>query len=102
MGAYPGKKASCTIAARTMMDVELPGRDLGEFRVRELICVGGHGVVYRGEQRKLGRDAILKVLFAKPENPDGVERFWREARLASKLEHPFAAHVYEFGVEDDG
>jgi serine/threonine protein kinase len=85
-----------------MTDLELFGRNLGEFLVRERIGVGGHGVVYRCEQRELGRDAVVKVLRSRPGNSAGPERFVREARLASQLEHPFSAHVYAFGAEDDG
>jgi serine/threonine-protein kinase len=75
---------------------------LGGFLVRGRIGVGGYGVVYRCEQRELGRDAVVKVLRARPGDPVGMERFVREARLAAQLDHPFAAHVYGFGVEDDG
>jgi len=85
-----------------MSHLELFGRVLGEFLVRERIGVGGHGVVYRCEQRELGRDVVVKVLLAKPGDWARQERFMREARLAAQLDHPFAAHVYGFGVEDDG
>src|SRR5690349_9538654 len=85
-----------------MTDLELFDRNLGAFLVRERIGVGGHGVVYRCEQRDLGRDAVIKVLRSRPGHHAGTERFVREARLASQLQHPFSAHVYAFGVEDDG
>ena len=85
-----------------MTGLELFGRNLGEFLVRERIGVGGHGVVYRCEQRDLGRDVVIKVLRSRPGDSDRTERFVREARLASQLEHPFSAHVYAFGVEDNG
>ncbi|HWO18391.1 MAG TPA: hypothetical protein VNO30_06430, partial [Kofleriaceae bacterium] len=49
-----------------MTHLELFGRVLGEFLVRERIGVGGHGIVYRCEQRELGRDVVVKVLLAKP------------------------------------
>jgi serine/threonine protein kinase len=75
---------------------------LGGFQVREPIDGDGHGVVYRSEQRELGRDAVIKVLRAKPGDYAGQLRFGREALLASQFEHPFSAHVYAFGVEDDG
>jgi hypothetical protein len=58
--------------------------------------------VYRCKQRKLGRDAVVKVLRARPGGYARTKRFVREARLTSQLEHPFSAHVYAFGVEDDG
>jgi serine/threonine protein kinase len=85
-----------------MANLELSGRILGGFLVREPIGVGGQGVVYRCEQRELGRDAAIKVLLAKPGDHADAERFQRSAQLTAQLEHPFAAHVYAFGVEDDG
>ena len=81
----------------------LTGRTLGDFTVQHKIGEGGHGVVYRAEQRTLGREAVVKVLHARyGASPDVVQRFLREAQLASRLDHPYAAHVYSFGVEDDG
>ncbi len=85
-----------------MRDLELSGRILGQFRVRERIAVGGYGVVYRCEQRELGRDVVVKVLHARTGDHVGTERFEREARLGAQVDQPFAAHVYGFGVEDDG
>ena len=84
-----------------MPDLDLSNRTLGEFVLRERIGVGGHGTVYRCEQRALGRDAVVKVLRLRT-NAAQAERFVREAKLASRLDHPYSAHVYDFGVEDDG
>src|SRR5215510_3280277 len=94
----------CThsIASRAMPDLDLSNRTLGEFVLRERIGVGGHGTVYRCEQRALGRDAVVKVLRPRKTNDAQAERFVREAKLASRLDHPYSAHVYDFGVEDDG
>jgi len=58
--------------------------------------------VYRCEQPALGRDAVVKVLRLRKTNAAQAERFLREAKLASRLDHPYPAHVYAFGVEDDG
>src|SRR4029079_6632546 len=59
--------------------------------------------VYRCEQPVLKRDAVVKVLHTRGRRNNAArERFLREARLASRLEHPYAAHVYSFGAEDDG
>ena len=86
-----------------MADVSLSGRTLGEFTLRELIDEGGMGAVYRCEQPVLGREAVVKVLHSKLARDDtALARFNREARLAARLDHPFAAHVYAFGIEDDG
>lgn len=85
------------------MGAEAPliGRALGDFIVREQIGAGGFGVVYRAEQPLLGREAVVKVSTA-VNSPEYVTRFLREARLASKLDHPYAAHIYAFGSENDG
>src|SRR5256885_15690731 len=82
---------------------DISGRTLGDFVVKERIGEGGFGAVYRAEQPALGREAVIKVLHAKHRKKDVIiQRFLREARLASKLDHPYAAHVYAFGAEPDG
>jgi serine/threonine-protein kinase len=82
----------------------LHGRRLGDFVLRECIGEGAFAAVYRCEQPLLGREAVIKVLHQRLRASEVVlQRFLREARLASRLDHPYAAHVYAFGVEpDDG
>src|SRR6476646_3450956 len=82
----------------------LSGRVLGDFVLRERIGEGGFGAVYRCEQPLLGREAVVKVLHRSLRSSEIVlQRFMREARLASRLDHPYAAHIYAFGVEkEDG
>src|ERR1700690_2360177 len=77
------------------------GRTLGDFIVRERIGEGGFGVVYRAEQPLLGRETVVKVSTAAG-TKEYVDRFLREARLASRIDHPYAAHIYAFGSEADG
>jgi WD40 repeat protein/serine/threonine protein kinase len=79
----------------------LTGRRVGEFVIDELLGEGGFGTVYRARQEALARDVVIKVL-SRRSSRDGVEHFLREAKLASRLDHPYAAHVYAFGAEDDG
>src|SRR5262245_49853045 len=80
-----------------------PGRKLGEFVVREKLAQGGFGEVYVAEQPSLGREAVIKVMRAQHRQlRDLARRFVLEARMASRLEHPLAAHVYAFGWEPDG
>lgn len=78
------------------------GRTLGDFVIKERIGLGGGGEVFRAEQVTLGREAVIKVMARVESTERAGERFLREARLASQLDHPFAAHVYGFGVEPDG
>src|SRR5215216_3580540 len=81
----------------------LVGRVLGGFVVREPLSSGGFGAVYRAEQVALAREAVIKVLHARLLGSETmVQRFLREARLASRLDHPYAAHIYAFGAEADG
>ena len=85
-------------------DTQLRGRQLGDFVLRECIGEGAFAVVYRSDQPLLGREAVVKVLHQRLRASEvALQRFMREARLASRLDHPYAAHVYAFGVEpDDG
>jgi len=81
---------------------DLSGRMLGEFVLRERLDEGGFDAVYRCEQPLLGREAVVKVLHRGLRRQSGaLKRFLREAQLASRLDHPYAAHVYAFGVEED-
>ena len=59
------------------------GRTFGDFVVREVIGEGGFGEVYRAEQTKLGREAVVKVLRRTHRaSPQAIQRFLREAQLA--------------------
>src|SRR5258708_3508870 len=66
------------------------------YRVLGLLGRGGMGNVYKAEQRLLERPVVLKVI--RPDlvsNPDVVQRFQREARLAARMSHPNVVAVYE-------
>jgi WD40 repeat protein len=81
----------------------LLGAQLGEFVIRERLGEGGFGVVYRAAQPALDREAVIKVLHTRLRAAAVLtDRFLREAKLASKLDHPYAAHVYAFGAQPDG
>ncbi|MBP9203642.1 MAG: protein kinase [Kofleriaceae bacterium] len=79
----------------------LLGRTLGDFVVRERLAAGAFGEVYVADQPVLERQVVVKI--ARHDGaPTAVQQFLAEARLASRLDHPFAAHVYGFGAEADG
>jgi WD40 repeat protein len=79
---------------------DLHGRKLGEFVLRERLDEGGFGTVYRCEQPLLEREAVVKVLHQRMLRRDAtLQCFVREAQLGSRLDHPYAAHVYAIGVE---
>jgi WD40 repeat protein/serine/threonine protein kinase len=82
-------------------DGSVGGRVLGDFVVGERLGAGAFGTVYRARQARLGRDVVVKILHGTPTGPR-LARFLREAKLASRLDHPYAAHVYAFDLEDDG
>lgn len=79
------------------------GRRCGDFVLREQIGEGGFGAVYRAEQQLLDREAVVKISLADTQKEqERVGKFLQEARIASRIDHPFAAHVYAFGAETDG
>src|SRR5690349_3377108 len=78
-------------------------RKLGEFIIREKLGEGGFGAIYRAEQLNLAREAVIKVIREDIDaDQESIERFKREALLASRLEHPYTAAIYAFGAEPDG
>jgi serine/threonine protein kinase len=74
----------------------------GRFRVLRPIGSGGMGEVYLGEQVSLGRKVAIKVLHHDLHKQHGmVERFKREARLLSAVEHPAVVRIIDFGESGD-
>ena len=74
-----------------------PGDLFGRFTFIEERGRGGMGVVYRAIDRDLDREVALKLLSLELTEPRDLERFRREAALASKLRHPRIVGVYSFG-----
>jgi serine/threonine protein kinase len=85
-------------------DAAAPGRFagqvLGSYEVKSLIAAGGMGEVYRATDVRLDRVVAIKILpdhFA--EDPERRERFTREAKIISSLNHPHICALYDVGVQ---
>ena len=79
-----------------------PPPRLGSYTIEREIGRGGMGIVYLARQRDLDRPAAIKVI--PPElasRPKYRDRFAREARSLSRLEHPNIVQIFDFGLEDN-
>ncbi|HVF41010.1 MAG TPA: protein kinase, partial [Gemmatimonadaceae bacterium] len=79
------------------------GTTFGRYQITSLLSAGGMGEVYHARDPELERDLVLKLLPRRAAfHPDALQRFIREARAASALNHPNIVTIYEIGEAPGG
>jgi serine/threonine protein kinase len=76
---------------------------VGKYLIESMIGSGAMGTIYKAEQTSLGKTIVIKVLHKHLLNdPELIQRFHREARAASRLNHPNCVQITDFGTLEDG
>jgi eukaryotic-like serine/threonine-protein kinase len=77
------------------------GTQLGPYEIQSQLGAGGMGEVYRARDIRLNRTVAIKILAAHlSSSPELKQRFEREARALSSLNHPNICHLYDIGSQD--
>ena len=78
-----------------------PGTTLGPYEIQAPLGAGGMGEVYKARDTRLDRTVAIKVLLAHvADDPDRRQRFEREAKTISSLNHPHICTLYDIGQQD--
>ncbi|AKU98212.1 serine/threonine protein kinase [Labilithrix luteola] len=90
-----------TVGPRSEVILDLVGRKLGKYVVRELIGQGGMATVWSAVHEELGGVVAIKLLDARLLDGDAPERFLREARVSAQLNHDHVVKVIDFARDPE-
>jgi tRNA A-37 threonylcarbamoyl transferase component Bud32 len=98
--ATEGEAAPAEIR-KTRRSAPLRCQEFGEYRIVEEVARGAMGIVYRAEQKRLGREVALKVMLTGEHSSEAdVRRFTREAQALARLRHPNIVPIHDIGEVD--
>ncbi len=76
---------------------------VGKYLIQDTLGSGAMGTIFKAEQTALGKTVVIKVLHKHLlSDPELIQRFHREARAASRLNHPNCVQIMDFGTLEDG
>ncbi len=82
---------------RQAREATIEAKQLGQYKLEQMLGAGAMGVVYRGTHAMLRRPTAIKLLNADKVTPQSISRFEREVQITSQLTHPNTIAIYDFG-----
>ncbi|HZK82301.1 MAG TPA: protein kinase, partial [Humisphaera sp.] len=96
----PNEEQGQSFPESALLSSMRPKPSIAGYEIDKMLGAGGMGTVWLARQRGTARDVALKLLTERPSDPRAPARFIREVELASRLDHPNIARVYESGVHE--
>lgn len=99
--AFLDRAPLASLTPTMTMTATVAGRTIGNYRVVDRIGEGGMGIVYKAVDSRLGRTVALKVVSHAGGAGEEKQRFFREAKAASALNHPNIVTIYEYDSDHE-